>query len=359
MEFFTDSNCFCLVMRYEDSKAKCIESSVQQLQNVCASSNPRMRFFVRIGIMLMFLTVWALLYSKHLALLLRQEKEILSLSINLDQLNVTSKRMEDILVYNKVPKCGSSTLGQLLIELSKINNFTLGGEYHGPQSFNRKIQENVIERIEALPRPVYFQGHYSFINHTKFGRMEPVYINLLRDPVDRLVSYYFFDRMKGSKLRFYKKYPVNERPERISHDFMKCFEKREGPCSYIKDTLEPLVGKITINFFCGHEEFCRAHGNTEALEKAKYVIESSYSVVGILEEFEKTLAVFEHYLPKYFRGVSEIYTQNNLYKNKIKKPYNFEHIKAELRKNMTTEYELLQFVKQRLHLQFLSISDNL
>ncbi|KAG1674540.1 Heparan sulfate 2-O-sulfotransferase pipe [Nymphon striatum] len=147
-----------------------------------------------------------------------------------DQLNVTSKRMEDILVYNKVPKCGSSTLGQLLIELSKINNFTLGGEYHGPQSFNRKIQENVIERIEALPRPVYFQGHYSFINHTKFGRMEPVYINLLRDPVDRLVSYYFFDRMK-------------------------------------------------------------AHGNTEALEKAKYVIESSYSVVGILEEFEKTLAV--------------------------------------------------------------------
>ncbi|KAG1686936.1 Heparan sulfate 2-O-sulfotransferase pipe [Nymphon striatum] len=282
MEFFTDSNCFCLVMRYEDSKAKCIESSVQQLQNVCASSNPRMRFFVRIGIMLMFLTVWALLYSKHLALLLRQEKEILSLSINLDQLNVTSKRMEDILVYNKVPKCGSSTLGQLLIELSKINNFTLGGEYHGPQSFNRKIQ-----------------------------------------------------------------------------DFMKCFEKREGPCSYIKDTLEPLVGKITINFFCGHEEFCRAHGNTEALEKAKYVIESSYSVVGILEEFEKTLAVFEHYLPKYFRGVSEIYTQNNLYKNKIKKPYNFEHIKAELRKNMTTEYELLQFVKQRLHLQFLSISDNL
>ncbi|KAG1686937.1 Heparan sulfate 2-O-sulfotransferase pipe [Nymphon striatum] len=251
-------------------------------QSSVFSKNRRMRFFVRIGIMLMFLTVWALLYSKHLALLLRQEKEILSLSINLDQLNVTSKRMEDILVYNKVPKCGSSTLGQLLIELSKINNFTLGGEYHGPQSFNRKIQ-----------------------------------------------------------------------------DFMKCFEKREGPCSYIKDTLEPLVGKITINFFCGHEEFCRAHGNTEALEKAKYVIESSYSVVGILEEFEKTLAVFEHYLPKYFRGVSEIYTQNNLYKNKIKKPYNFEHIKAELRKNMTTEYELLQFVKQRLHLQFLSISDNL
>mgnify|MGYP001448711896 CR=1 FL=1 len=48
--------------------------------------------------------------------------------------------------------------------------------------------------------------------------------------------------------------------------------------------------------------------NTDvALRKAKRNVEKHYAVVGVLEDFNKTLAVLEHYIPKIFKGSLHIY----------------------------------------------------
>ena len=39
--------------------------------------------------------------------------------------------------------------------------------------------------------PAFFHGHFAFL---PFPEPKPVYINLIRDPLDRLVSYYYFLR---------------------------------------------------------------------------------------------------------------------------------------------------------------------
>lgn len=44
-----------------------------------------------------------------------------------------------------------------------------------------------------------------------------------------------------------------------------------------------------------------------ALERAKYAVESQYAVVGVLEDLNTTLTVFEKYIPRFFSGVSDIY----------------------------------------------------
>ena len=38
-----------------------------------------------------------------------------------------------------------------------------------------------------------------------------------------------------------------------------------------------------------------------------YNVEKHYSVVGVLEEYEKTLKVLEHYLPRFFKGALDLY----------------------------------------------------
>lgn len=44
-----------------------------------------------------------------------------------------------------------------------------------------------------------------------------------------------------------------------------------------------------------------------ALERAKYAVESQYAVVGVLEDMNTTLTVFEKYIPRFFQGAREIY----------------------------------------------------
>lgn len=44
-----------------------------------------------------------------------------------------------------------------------------------------------------------------------------------------------------------------------------------------------------------------------ALERAKHAVESQYAVVGVLEDLNTTLSVFEKYIPRFFRGAAEVY----------------------------------------------------
>lgn len=44
-----------------------------------------------------------------------------------------------------------------------------------------------------------------------------------------------------------------------------------------------------------------------ALQRAKHAVESQYAVIGVLEDLNTTLTVFEKYIPGFFRGATEVY----------------------------------------------------
>ena len=60
---------------------------------------------------------------------------------------------------------------------------------------------------------------------------------------------------------------------------------------------------VSIN----NNHFSSGFNTDVALRKAKDNVEKHYAVVGVLEDFNKTLAVFEHYIPEIFRNSLNIY----------------------------------------------------
>ena len=88
-------------------------------------------------------------------------------------------------------------------------------------------------------------------------------------------------------------------------------------------------------------------------------VENHYSVVGVLEEMEKSLTVLEHYLPLFFSGALKEYHLNNhrwrnVNRNAFKPKVLADTVEL-YRKNMTRETEFYHYCKQRLHKQYLAL----
>ena len=83
-----------------------------------------------------------------------------------------------------------------------------------------------------------------------------------------------------------------------------------------------------------------------------------FAVVGVLEEWDKSLKVLEHFVPKYFDGSAEVFASGKVEKvaNKnLYKPRTSALTRELIAKNITREIEFYNYCKQRLHKQYLSI----
>lgn len=63
----------------------------------------------------------------------------------------------------------------------------------------------------------------------------------------------------------------------------------------------------SLYFSCSCIHFISPFNSQEALDKAKRNVEETYAVVGILEDLNTTFAVMEHYVPRFFKGIENIY----------------------------------------------------
>ena len=60
-------------------------------------------------------------------------------------------------------------------------------------------------------------------------------------------------------------------------------------------------------YLCGYQSFCLSPNSKKARIKSISNIDSHYSVVGLVEDMTKTLAVLENRLPQFFTGALEEY----------------------------------------------------
>lgn len=92
-------------------------------------------------------------------------------------------------------------------------------------------------------------------------------------------------------------------------DFETCVLRGDRECTYIEGERHEGIGdhRRQSMFFCGHDDDCTPFNTQGALEKAKRAVEKHYAVVGVLEDLNSTLTVFEHYVPRFFEGASDIY----------------------------------------------------
>ena len=109
-----------------------------------------------------------------------------------------------------------------------------------------------------------------------------------------------------------------------------------------------------IPFFCGEELECIFLGNREALEIAKENIKKYFLFVGTLEDLDKSHTVMECLMPGLMKNLRREHRRHNRHIHSDHKFAQFLTTEAErvLRERLSLEYELYNFVRERLLAQF-------
>uniref|UniRef100_T1IUR6 Sulfotransferase domain-containing protein n=1 Tax=Strigamia maritima TaxID=126957 RepID=T1IUR6_STRMM len=180
-----------------------------------------------------------------------------------------------VLIYNRVPKTGSTSFMGVAYDLCAKNK--------------SRFTYNVSSWSEK--KPALYHGHIAYLDFERFGiAQKPIFINIIRKPLDRLISYYYFLRYGDD----FRPYLVRKRQgDKMTFD--ECVLRQELDCAEENMWMQ-------IPFFCGHVADCWVPGNEWALQQAKLNLVNKYLLVGVTEELQDFVALLEATLPRFFKG---------------------------------------------------------
>jgi hypothetical protein len=197
-----------------------------------------------------------------------------------------------VLVYNRIPKAGSTTLMSLVKKLSVENDFTM----LTPEPYFRhdKLLLAIFDAIKSRKRTL-------IVNHFFFPELlyndQVSYMNMMRDPVSRTVSDFYYLRSvdaRGNRAVSYSK----------EHGDISIDECYSGTTEY--STVCEIPGNYQTSFFCGREGH-PCHNDVRMKETLGLQNMKQHYRVGIEERYEETLAMLEQSYPRFFKGISSIY----------------------------------------------------
>jgi len=143
----------------------------------------------------------------------------------------------------------------------------------------------LIERLKKMPgseqeRIKCITGHYAFGIHKYYTARPAVHITMLRDPVERVISYYYYVRRNEN-------HHLHKTVKENNYSLRECIENK----------LTPELNNGQTRILAG-PGWGAKFGNCsdEMLEQAKENLENHFSVVGIAEKFDEFLRVLGHEL---------------------------------------------------------------
>ena len=111
-----------------------------------------------------------------------------------------------------------------------------------------------------------------------------------------------------------------------------------------------------LSYFCGYGPGCSDAKSVSSLQRAKTAVEQQYSVVGVSEKRQVSLAVMEAYLPIWFRQATSMEETKETKREMVNShPEPSEETRAELMKRLELDYNFYYFCIQRLEMQWSSI----
>ncbi|KAH8373529.1 hypothetical protein KR009_012428 [Drosophila setifemur] len=226
-----------------------------------------------------------------------------------------------------------------------------------------KEQLTELEWASELEKGSIYMAHTNWLDFVELGFKKPIYISLVRDPIDRMVADYYKRRSWVKRAIFRRMYPGRrEKPEEwYQQSFSECVRSGDEECRFVpysvKDNIQDF--KRQSLYFCGNSPDCLPFNSPHAIQVAKLRVETEYSVVGTWEERNITLTVLEKYVPRFFNHARFLHKLNshsirNRNRNH-RKPHIDPDVREMVKRNFTNEYEFYHFCKQRLYKQYLAL----
>ncbi|XP_028412134.1 heparan sulfate 2-O-sulfotransferase hst-2-like isoform X1 [Dendronephthya gigantea] len=191
-----------------------------------------------------------------------------------------------VVFYNRIFKSASSTMSSFFKKCSKRLGYIFTKDFTEEWE-NENISHPILTRIQAqIARSKKLNKKLMAVAHLYFREdIDSAYINLLREPVARFISHYYYCR---SPNRYAHKLKRLKELGHFNVTIEKCLEKQYEGC----------VWNHMTRFFCGPQAFCKS-GSDEALAAAKHNMLHYYASVGIMEYINEFVMVLHKRLPDF------------------------------------------------------------
>ncbi|XP_028412132.1 heparan sulfate 2-O-sulfotransferase 1-like isoform X2 [Dendronephthya gigantea] len=240
-----------------------------------------------------------------------------------------------VVLYNRIFKTASTTMTSFLENCSKSLNYGILKEATEEWSNQRKshpilqrIQSKAYQDLRERRRHLAISHFYFRINSGL--KMKHTYINLLREPVERFISHYYYVRSPnrwGEKLRKLKA---------LGHwnvTLEQCIENQYEGCKW----------NTMTRFFCGPDTFCQ-NGTSQALSQAKANMFRYYCSIGLVEYLNEFTAVLHKRLPNFISKYHKIIGKKFVTVGVERKPIS-DSVMAKLRMVNNADIELYNYAK--------------
>lgn len=234
---------------------------------------------------------------------------------------------EKSVIFLHIPKTAGSTLNRIIArQYEQKSIFSI----YGLRRNERECES--IDEFKRLPEArrreiKVLQGHIGFGLH-EYLPQPSTYITILRDPVDRIISHYYF------VLRDPDHYLYNE----VTSKHMSL---KDYVCSGISPELDNGQTKLLSTTTAVNSY---TQGSNEMLESAKKNIKEHFALVGLTERFDETLILLKRSL----NWTPPFYTKQKVTKNRpIKEDVSKDILKL-IEKSNELDIELYKYVENLL-----------
>nr|XP_039252533.1 uronyl 2-sulfotransferase-like [Styela clava] len=203
-----------------------------------------------------------------------------------------------IVFYNRVGKCGSRSLLHLVRVLGNMKGFNVfsSNDVATDHPNSTEVEKEMKKISSFIKKPTIYNRHIHFLDFKAVGLEEPIYINMIRDPIQRFSSQYNY--LKYGDAAWKDKKPRNDLP-----DINECVMKNISLCNN-----KGFMFYIGL-YFCGFDAVCSIKSR-DRVELAKKHIDENYYAIGLTEEFENTIKLLEKMLPSFFEGITSLWNGN-------------------------------------------------
>jgi hypothetical protein len=173
------------------------------------------------------------------------------------------------LIYLHLPKCGGTTLNRLIEwEYSPLRIYSVD-----PSFFRWSYYRLLALPARRLARLQVVKGHMPFGIHKRLP-LPATYITVLREPVERVISEYYF-------ARHYRLHPQYRRMQKLSLE------------QYATTTPHHNLQCKLLAGLPGPRDFLAGDCTDETLQVAKANLAQHFAIAGLTERFEETLALIK------------------------------------------------------------------